>query len=569
MNLNLNLRSLFNINRNKNKGMKLPPHLEEIRDSTNFSSKEILDFQKKFLKLCQKGSTELSMNSFVKFMRMMGVKSNATLISRIFNVMDADLSGSISFGEFMKYFDVLLRGNNDQKAEFSFMIIAVGNSKNIGKISNKMTFNHNDLYQLLKIMRESETKSIGETLDKEDIQTLKNLAGNMMGMLKVKKNQDVTLKMFKEAISSDENVLANFQKLGNGLESLMSYQGENKYTRTVRALRLVREKFEVILTDIGAIELGFTQYGIGQLIVGGLGNRSTKRKTSKTKGKTFMDGFNNTLKVTRLSKFAHISSRGSMGSGQLLNRGVNLLKDMPDNGTVGTNKDTLNLISVGRSSPEDPKVSKRTYSPEKSGSKKLRMSGIGKLDESNNQSMAMADFFEEDESNIKFDKKDGIDKTNFKKLNILNFKNDSVVDFEGIRRMVNEIEEGVYAPKNQKIQLYNASSENTPIQSKKAVKIDWKQMPTFRKVRRVPKPNSTIFEDFENFLGSRKNNDNDTTGNSDEKLDEKKEETLVKKILESEEYKKGKKKRIFFEKINSIWIFINFFFSENWFRVEE
>jgi Ca2+-binding EF-hand superfamily protein len=101
------LKSLFT-SKDTEKGMKLPPHLQEIKDKTQFSAKEIIDFQKKFRKICTKRETELNMKGFMKFMRMMGVKSNATLVSRIFTLMDTDSSGSISFGEFMKYFNVLL-----------------------------------------------------------------------------------------------------------------------------------------------------------------------------------------------------------------------------------------------------------------------------------------------------------------------------------------------------------------------------------------------------------------------------------------------------------------------------
>jgi Ca2+-binding EF-hand superfamily protein len=467
------------------------------------------------------------MNSFVKFMRMMGVKSNATLISRIFNVMDVDISGSISFGEFMKYFDVLLQGDNDQKAEFSFMIIAVGNEKNIGKSSAKMTFNQNDLYQLLKIMRESETKRFGETLDKEDIQTLKNLAKNMMKMLKIGKNQDVTLKMFKEAIESDENVLGVFQKLGNGLESLMSYQGENKYTRTVRALRLVREKFEVVFQFTYNLEVGYTKYGIGQLIVGGLTKRGKKRKASKSKDNTFMNEFHNTLKVTKkLSKFASVSKSPSNRS--IVNKGVPLSK--------GDLAETINLPSHKLS---DENIPKPHRSPPMAH--KLKFSGIEKDKEFVNSSMGVDDFFE-DESNIKIQQIDGIDKKYLKKPNILKFKTESIVDFADIRRMINEIEEGIYAPKNQKIELYNKPNEI----DEKPKRIDWKQMPTFRKVRRVPKPSSTLFEDFECFLGSRYNheNANDTTGQSeDEEVKQRRmkaeQDNFVQKILESKQYQES------------------------------
>lgn len=100
------------------------------------------------------------MKEFVKFMTMMGVKSNATLVSRIFNLMDVDNSGSISFAEFMKYFNVLLQGSIDQKSEFCFLIIAVGNPRNATLEKEKKFFTKHDLFQLLRIISESQKKSI-------------------------------------------------------------------------------------------------------------------------------------------------------------------------------------------------------------------------------------------------------------------------------------------------------------------------------------------------------------------------------------------------------------------------
>jgi Ca2+-binding EF-hand superfamily protein len=151
------LKSLFT-RKGSQKGMKLPPHLQEIKNNTKFSAKEIMDFQKKFRKICSSGETELNMKEFVKFMRMMGVKSNATLVSRIFTLMDVDGSGSISFGEFMKYFNVLLQGSIEQKAEFCFFIIAVGNELNLSLSKQEKFFTRNDLFQLLKIISESQKK---------------------------------------------------------------------------------------------------------------------------------------------------------------------------------------------------------------------------------------------------------------------------------------------------------------------------------------------------------------------------------------------------------------------------
>jgi Ca2+-binding EF-hand superfamily protein len=130
------------------------------------------------------------MKEFVKFMRMMGVKSNATLVSRIFTLMDVDGSGSISFGEFMKYFNVLLHGKIGQKAEFCFFTIAVGNERNLSLSKDKKFFTKNDLFQLLKIISESQKKPGMNQNNEDDLQGIENLVSNMMSLLGVESEEE-------------------------------------------------------------------------------------------------------------------------------------------------------------------------------------------------------------------------------------------------------------------------------------------------------------------------------------------------------------------------------------------
>lgn len=277
--------------------MKLPPHLQTIKNSTNFTAKEILDFQKKFRKICSRGETELNMKEFVKFMRMMGVKSNATLVSRIFTLMDADGSGSISFGEFMKYFDVLLKGTIESKAEFCFFIIAVGNERNMSLTKDKKFFTRDDLFQLLKIITESQKKHMSMKLAEEDMQGIEHLVSNMMSLLGVESEEEhVTLEKFKKAIGTDENVLGAFQMIGNDLQKLMNYQGDNQFTKVVKALKFVQEQFDRVTKSMDSVDCGMTKISIGNFLSNAMHPPSGSRSNRRSKGGTIIEALEVKLK---------------------------------------------------------------------------------------------------------------------------------------------------------------------------------------------------------------------------------------------------------------------------------
>ena len=58
---------------------------------------------------------------------MMCVKSNNFLLERIFGLIDGDEDGFVKFDEFMSYFNTLIKGDQMEKAELCFMMIAYNN----------------------------------------------------------------------------------------------------------------------------------------------------------------------------------------------------------------------------------------------------------------------------------------------------------------------------------------------------------------------------------------------------------------------------------------------------------
>ena len=56
-------------------------------------------------------------------MRMMCINSPEALVERIFKVADESQNGYLGFKEFMKYFNIVVKGKNEEKADFCFRLI--------------------------------------------------------------------------------------------------------------------------------------------------------------------------------------------------------------------------------------------------------------------------------------------------------------------------------------------------------------------------------------------------------------------------------------------------------------
>jgi len=237
------LKNLFSlpIDREAN---EVPSHIASIQSSTKFSMKEILDFRSKFLKLCSPGTSELNMKNFVTFMRMMGVKSSKNLIKRLYKVIDIDGNQTISFSEFMLYFNILLHGQNVEKAEITFRTIAAGNEDNCNRRLEEVAVNISDLKQMIKTMKEDEHED-----QENDQDQIHQMASRIFEQFNVDLDQVLTLKYFRIKIREDESALETFLLMGNGLKSLMAHQGENKYSQIVRVLHMLSSRYKCFYDD--------------------------------------------------------------------------------------------------------------------------------------------------------------------------------------------------------------------------------------------------------------------------------------------------------------------------------
>ena len=58
-------------------------------------------------------------------MGMLGMGKNVFLADRIFQVFDSDNNGNLNFDEFLRIFDVLIKGSEKEKNLFSFKLIDI------------------------------------------------------------------------------------------------------------------------------------------------------------------------------------------------------------------------------------------------------------------------------------------------------------------------------------------------------------------------------------------------------------------------------------------------------------
>lgn len=65
----------------------------------------------------------MSKNAFRECMGLLGLESNSFLSDRIFEVVDIDDDQYITFEQFATIMDTLIHGNEDEKLEFSFLLL--------------------------------------------------------------------------------------------------------------------------------------------------------------------------------------------------------------------------------------------------------------------------------------------------------------------------------------------------------------------------------------------------------------------------------------------------------------
>lgn len=153
----------------------------------------------------------------------------------------------------MIYFDTIVNGNKLDKAEMTFMYIAIGNDQNFGKIKEEMEFMVGDIVKMILLLRTNTELSSEDALD-EDYESILEISQNLHQNFEVSLEEAVPYNLYMEKVSSDPKVMEAFKVMGNGLKALMVHSGENKYTKTVRMLRIIDKKFKPLVDELKTLD---------------------------------------------------------------------------------------------------------------------------------------------------------------------------------------------------------------------------------------------------------------------------------------------------------------------------
>jgi hypothetical protein len=81
----------------------------------------------------------------------------------------------------------------------------------------------------------------------------------------------------------------------------MNYQGDNQFTKVVKALKFIQEQFNVVLKNMDKVECGMTQIGIGNLIANAMSPKNGGRTRRNKKG-TIIDALGDRLNIENLKQ---------------------------------------------------------------------------------------------------------------------------------------------------------------------------------------------------------------------------------------------------------------------------
>uniref|UniRef100_A0A0N5AYC6 Neuronal calcium sensor 2 n=1 Tax=Syphacia muris TaxID=451379 RepID=A0A0N5AYC6_9BILA len=113
------------------KRKKLPKDdLEFLKQKTNFTTEQILEWYKGFIKDCPKG--QLSKEQFIKVYKDFFPSGSAEdFCEHVFRTFDVDGSGYIDFKEFLLTINVTSSGTPQQKLEWTFKMYDINNDGTI------------------------------------------------------------------------------------------------------------------------------------------------------------------------------------------------------------------------------------------------------------------------------------------------------------------------------------------------------------------------------------------------------------------------------------------------------
>ncbi|KAF3928530.1 Neuronal calcium sensor 1 [Orbilia brochopaga] len=179
----------------KNQSKLSTQEIEELQKNTHFDRKELQQWYKGFLKDCPSGT--LNKQEFQKIYKQFFPFGDPTnFADYVFNVFDADHSGTIDFKEFICALSVTSRGTLDDKLKWAFQLYDIDGN---GEISYD---------EMLKIV-EAIYKMVGTMVKlPEDEDTPEKRVKKIFRMMDKDESNSLTMEEFREGSQRDQTIVS-------------------------------------------------------------------------------------------------------------------------------------------------------------------------------------------------------------------------------------------------------------------------------------------------------------------------------------------------------------------------
>ncbi|KAF4548897.1 putative calcium-binding protein [Elsinoe fawcettii] len=169
--------------------------LQDLQKATHFDKKELQQWYKGFLKDCPSGM--LSKEEFQKiYKQFFPFGDPSSFADYVFNVFDADRSGSIDFKEFICALSVTSRGKMEDKLDWAFQLYDIDGD---GRIS----------YEEMLSIVEAIYKMVGSMVKlPEDEDTPEKRVKKIFRMMDKDENGSLDMEEFKEGSKRDETIVS-------------------------------------------------------------------------------------------------------------------------------------------------------------------------------------------------------------------------------------------------------------------------------------------------------------------------------------------------------------------------
>ncbi|CAK1366803.1 Calcium-binding protein NCS-1 [Cercospora beticola] len=169
--------------------------LVDLQKATHFDKKELQQWYKGFLKDCPSGM--LTKSEFQKiYKQFFPFGDPSSFADYVFNVFDADKSGSIDFKEFICALSVTSRGKMEDKLDWAFQLYDIDGD---GKIS----------YDEMLAIVEAIYKMVGSMVKlPEDEDTPEKRVKKIFRMMDKDENGSLDMAEFKEGSKRDETIVS-------------------------------------------------------------------------------------------------------------------------------------------------------------------------------------------------------------------------------------------------------------------------------------------------------------------------------------------------------------------------